>query len=88
MFREQEMHRQTLGIWGPAARAWIDYEPSRAAAFPLATGGQQRVHGFPPGTPTPDGRELCAGARPSLMVRRVVAAVADQGLRGVPQQGC
>lgn len=53
MFREQEMHRQTLGIWGPAARAWIDYEPSRAAGFPLAPGGQQRVLGFPSGSPTP-----------------------------------
>jgi hypothetical protein len=52
MFREQEMHRQTLGIWGPAARAWIDYEPTRAAGFPMAPGGQQRVLGFPPGPPT------------------------------------
>jgi len=53
MFREQEMHRQTLGIWGPAARDWIGYEPSRAAGFPLAPGGQRRVLGFPPGPPTP-----------------------------------
>jgi hypothetical protein len=51
MFREQEMHSQTLGIWGPAARAWIGYEPTRAAGFPLAMGGQQRVLGFPPGPP-------------------------------------
>jgi len=53
MFREQEMQRQTLGIWGPAARDWIDYEPSRAAGFPLSPGGQQRALGFPPGPPTP-----------------------------------
>ena len=52
MFSEQEMHRRAEGIWGPAAHGWIGYEPTRAAGFPLALGGQRRVLGFPPGPPT------------------------------------
>jgi hypothetical protein len=31
MYAEQERHSRALGLWGPSARAWIDYEPPRAA---------------------------------------------------------
>jgi hypothetical protein len=52
MYAEQDRHSRTLGLYGPAAQVWIAYEPRRAAGFPLALGGQQRVLGFPPGPPS------------------------------------